>query len=63
MKATCQSVAYAEWRHPSNSANGFTENLHRTMNRDGDGQRDTFRQKATRKQGEKYGKKMNLGSG
>lgn len=63
METTFQDIAYADWQHPSNSANGFKENLHGAMSRDGDGQRETpF---ATKQQGRrgKNGEKMNLGSG
>lgn len=41
METTSQNIAYADWQHPSNSANGFTANLHRGTTGDGDGQRET----------------------
>lgn len=55
METTSQSIAYADWQHPSNSANGFTENLHRAMNGDGDGQRETpfVRKQQGRREGKK----------
>lgn len=63
METASQNIAYADWQHPSNSANGFTANLHRAMNRDGDGQRETPFVTEQRGRRGKNGEKMNLGSG
>lgn len=64
METTSQNIAYADWQHPSNSANGFTANLHRGTAGDGDGQRETpFDRKQQGEKKKKNGKKINLGSG